>query len=137
MELRLFEDAIPWESLCSVMFLVCLQVLFKPQGGFRNIISVLRGVTVCGIVIISVTVKLNCILASDKMKKILMFYDECDFITVLLMANYNCSDCSIGSSWHKKAAAAYWRRRKFMKRAYRDWKLLKNGTLLCPLKKRL
>lgn len=76
--MRLFKDAILWESLHSVMFSVCLQVLFKPQGGFRNIISVLRGVTVCGIVIICLTVKLNCILDSDKIKKILMFYGECD-----------------------------------------------------------
>lgn len=78
MELRLFKVAIPWESLHSVMFSVCLQVLLKPQGGFRNVISVLRGVTVCGIVIICLTVRLNCILGSDRMKKILMLYGECD-----------------------------------------------------------
>lgn len=35
----LLEDGIPLEFLCSNMFSVCLQVLFEPQGGFKDVIS--------------------------------------------------------------------------------------------------
>lgn len=46
--------------LVSHLLVLCL---YKPQGGFRNIISLLRGgLTVCVVVILSLMVKSSCIL---------------------------------------------------------------------------